>query len=54
MKYMVYVTATIDKVVEVDASDRENAFELGEEKVCRLLAGTKDVTSVEAYDAEEE
>lgn len=54
MKYTVYVTAAIDKVVEVEASDREAAFELGEDKVCQMLRGIKDVTSVEAYDAYEE
>ena len=54
MKYTVYVTATIDKVIEVEASDKAAAFDLGEDKVCTMLRGIKDLTSVEAYDAYEE
>ena len=54
MKYTVYVTAQIDKAVQVDASDKLSAFELAEEKVCRMLRSVPDVTAVDAYDAVEE
>ena len=54
MKYTVFVTATIDKEVFVDASDGQAAMELAEDKVCKMLRGIPDITSVEAYEFSEE
>lgn len=51
MKYEVFVTATIDKVVLVEAEDEWDAKDLAEEKVNQMLNSVKDVTSVEAWDA---
>lgn len=50
MLYTVYVSATIDKTVEVEADDPVYAMSIAEDKVCSMLRGTPDVTAVEAYE----
>lgn len=51
MKYEVSVTVTIDKTVTVEAEDRYEALDLGEEKVSEMVEDLDDVTEISAWDA---
>lgn len=53
-KYNVAVHVSIDKIVQVEAVDEDNARDIGESQVRQMLNNVSDVTDIHAWNVQKE